>query len=72
MRLLALSTILTIVLAAPAGATTGDCGQPRSEGDTPTAGDVLYILGAALYQRDCPLQTCDVDDDSRTTAPPPE
>jgi hypothetical protein len=67
MRLFALSAILTLTLASPAAAGIGDCGQPRSDGDAPTIGDVLHILGAALHHRDCPAAICDVDDDCRVT-----
>ena len=67
MRLLALSLFLTLTLATSATAKHGDCGQPRSDGDKPTVGDVLHILGAVLHQRECPEAMCDVDDDCRVT-----
>jgi hypothetical protein len=67
MRLLALSAIFLLALSSPAAAGTGDCGQPRSTGDGPTVADALHILGAALHGRDCPTDTCDVDEDCRVT-----
>ena len=67
MRLLALSTVLLLSLSSPAVAKIGDCGQPRTDGDSPTVADALHILGASLHGRDCPVGACDVDADCRVT-----
>lgn len=68
MRLLALSTALLLSLSSPAVAKIGDCGQPRTDGDSPTVADALHILVASLHGRDCPVGTCDVNADCRVTS----
>ena len=52
---------LLAVLVAPAEAATGDCGQPLSNGDAPTASDALFTLRAAIGIATCDLEVCDVD-----------
>jgi hypothetical protein len=47
--------------AAPAVAAQGDCGQPQSDGATPTATDALAALNAAVGLLACELCVCDVD-----------
>jgi hypothetical protein len=42
--------LLSICAATPALAALGDCGQPQSAGDKPSAGDALAILKAAVSQ----------------------
>ena len=45
--------------AAEAG--LGDCGQPASTGDRPTATDAFFALKSAVGSEPCPLSVCDVD-----------
>lgn len=68
MRILALSVMFVLSFGTAAAAGVGDCGQPRSDGDHPTVADALHILVATLHGRDCPIDTCDVDEDCRVTA----
>lgn len=54
--------------AAPALAAQGDCGQPQSNGATPTATDALAALNAAVGLLPCELCVCDVDGSAAITA----
>lgn len=72
-RLLALTTLsATIVLfaafAGPALAGQGDCGQPVSVGEAPTASDSLFTLQGAVGIRICDPCVCDVNDDAVVSA----
>jgi OmcA/MtrC family decaheme c-type cytochrome len=56
--------VLGAVLAMPSAALAGqgDCGQPATDGDLPSAADCLYILKAAVGTRTCnPSCICDLD-----------
>ncbi len=54
-----------MALAGPgvpaAHAARGDCGQPASDRDRPTASDALLILRVAVGLDDCAFAICDVD-----------
>ena len=54
---------ITLLLLCSTGAKAGlgDCGQPLSNGTTPTASDALFALRAAVGTETCALQTCDAD-----------
>jgi hypothetical protein len=57
-------TLALIVAAAPSVslAAQGDCGQPVSPGDGPTATDCLFILRAAVGSSTCdPVCICDLN-----------
>ena len=65
------STVLvaTICLWGAQGlAADGDCGQPLSNGDKPTASDALFILRAAVGQEQCDPCPCDVSGDGSVSA----
>jgi hypothetical protein len=54
--------VLAVALCAtPSFAARGDCGQPVSDREAPTASDALYILRTAVGLQECPLQVCDVN-----------
>lgn len=46
----------------------GDCGQPFSSGDNPSAADALYALKVAVGLLACKLSVCDVDGSNKITA----
>lgn len=56
-------TALTVALsAAAAHAIQGDCSQPSTNGNGPSASDCLFILGAAVGNNECATDcVCDVD-----------
>ncbi len=71
--LVALIALLSagISLAPCAGAAAGDCGQPKSAGDTPTASDALEVLKTAVGSSSCGGRDsciCDVDSSTSVTA----
>jgi hypothetical protein len=49
-------------------AAQGDCGQPVSSGDGPTATDALFVLRVAVGLDSCEPCVCDVDGSGATTA----
>jgi len=64
-----LAAVLAFLPAAPkrAAAALGDCGQPISGGNSPTASDALFILQAAVGSQTCALCVCDVDGGASAT-----
>ncbi len=63
------ATVFAISLASSAGAAMGDCGQPASSGDNPTATDCLFILQASVGGQTCtPECICDPSGDTNVTA----
>jgi len=63
------SLLVTALAPAPAvHAGQGDCGQPSSTGDSPTATDALTALRAAVSLAQCLLSVCDVDGTGSITA----
>lgn len=66
---LALSLLASTLLSAQiCVAAQGDCGQPQSDGTTPTATDALAVLQAAVGLISCDLAVCDVDSSCAITA----
>ncbi len=61
-RVVAAIALVFLLCSRPAWAATGDCGQPISNGDSPTATDALAALRAAVGSLVCELCVCDVDD----------
>ncbi|HYC55740.1 MAG TPA: PKD domain-containing protein [Candidatus Binatia bacterium] len=51
-----------------AHAALGDCGQPLTAGNKPTASDALFVLRSAVGQSSCDLCVCDVNGNGSTTA----
>ena len=72
--LLGLETLLPIcgltllLVATPAAADQGDCGQPVSTGGGPTATDALYVLRSGVGLASCELLVCDIDGSCAITA----
>lgn len=66
--LLALLCAEAATLASPADAAFNDCGQPVSDGATPTASDALFILGAAVGTQTCDPCVCDTNASGGITA----
>lgn len=61
--------VLSVALgSSTAHALTGDCGQPFSIGDTPTATDALFALRAAVGLLYCDPASCDLDGNCAITA----
>jgi uncharacterized protein YkwD len=61
--------LLLTCFATPALAAKGDCGQPVSDGESPTASDALYNLRFAVNFVDpCELCVCDTDGSGSITA----
>jgi hypothetical protein len=56
-----LALALNFVGVPEIAARVGDCGQPASTGDRPTASDALAVLRAAVGTEACDLCTCDAD-----------
>jgi len=52
---------MTFAVPAHLFAAQGDCGQPVSQGDLPTASDALLTLRAAVQIATCSLAICDAD-----------
>jgi hypothetical protein len=52
---------VTLCCATSSAARVGDCGQPASTGDQPTASDALAVLRAAVGTESCAVCTCDAD-----------
>jgi hypothetical protein len=63
---------LVLATAQTASAGLGDCGQPLSSGERPTASDALYILRTAVDLEDCTATgqpcICDVNSTGSATA----
>jgi hypothetical protein len=65
---------LALALVAPfagvqcAAAALGDCGQPATSGNAPTASDALFVLRAATGSQTCEPCVCDVDDSGGVSA----
>jgi hypothetical protein len=57
-----------LLAAGPARAGLGDCGQPASQGDQPTATDALFTLRASIAAETCSVFVCDVNDSGSVTA----
>jgi len=60
--------LVLVALATPTFAAQGNCGQPLTTGNTPTATDALFILRTAVGLETCALCVCDVNDDGSTSA----
>jgi hypothetical protein len=63
-----LAPIDVAMLAKPAEAAQGDCGQPLSTGSGPSASDALFVLRAAIGLDTCDACVCDVDATGTVTA----
>jgi len=63
------AALLAFALAAagPALAANGDCSQPVSSGDDPTAPDCSYVLRASVGLVTCEMCVCDVNGTETTT-----
>lgn len=63
------SMLAVALLASPAIAAQGDCGQPVTTGAGPTASDCLFILSAAVGSETCePACVCDANGSGGVTA----
>ncbi|HYC53817.1 MAG TPA: hypothetical protein VEL28_02650 [Candidatus Binatia bacterium] len=63
------TSMVAIVLALPqAQAAQGDCSQPVSNGENPTASDCLFILKSAVGTEECLICVCDTTGNEETTA----
>jgi hypothetical protein len=62
--------LFCITVGAPLNAVAGagDCGQPVSTGQTPTASDALSILSTAVGSSSCETCVCDADGSGAITA----
>lgn len=75
-KLVFLSAVLCSVLfgaaatlnVPDASAAQGDCGQPQSNGDGPSAADCLFILRVAVDLEVCEACVCDVTGNADTAA----
>lgn len=63
-----LALAIALVLGAEGHAGLGDCGQPVSTGDDPTASDALFALRVVVGLDTCALEVCDVDHTGVVTA----
>ena len=61
-------TASVVYSSIPAIAAPGDCGQPQTDGLTPTATDALAILIVAVGLGACDPCVCDVNNDGTVTA----
>ncbi|HYC56533.1 MAG TPA: hypothetical protein VEL28_16505 [Candidatus Binatia bacterium] len=66
---IAAGLVIALIVAAssPATAALGDCGQPVSNGDAPTASDCLFILKAAVGAETCDCE-CDTNGSGAASA----
>ena len=60
--------LLSTAIAQRAHASLGDCGQPVTDGDGPSASDALGVLRAAVGTTECEVCVCDVDGNGRVVA----
>ena len=65
---IAICGLMMLLIAAPARADQGDCGQPLSTGGAPTATDALYVLRTGVGLASCQITVCDIDGSCAITA----